>query len=376
MRNLLIIIILLQAAALFHSDHAEKRPVLRSSRKIFEKTTPPHSLLNQPDTITLVFMGDVMMHKEQIRNAFNEASDEYVFDGYFSELRDIIDGADLSIANMEFTLGGKPYTGYPNFSAPDSYLECIRQSGVDICLTANNHILDKGAEGLDKTMNIYNNNGMLFTGTASGPEDDSLRNPLIVPLRGIRIAFANFTYGTNGHNSDRIVHRLDSSDVASCLARAEDRGADLIIVLPHWGIEYQLRHSKNQERWAEFFIRHGADAVIGSHPHVVQDADTLNGVPVVYSLGNLISNMSAANTRIGLIATLKVAVDSSRRCRILEPQYTMTWCARPGTIGSSYKTIPVREWMQKDSLWKKASDYCDMIASYERVKAKTGINDI
>lgn len=338
----------------------------------------PASLSFHPDTITLTFLGDAMMHKEQIRNAYVKEHSAYSFNEYFEPLEGIIRNADLAIINAEFTLGGKPYSGYPCFSAPDEYAEYLKDSGIDIFLTANNHILDKGWKGLRRTLAVYSDKEIFTAGTAISAKEDSLCNPLIVPIKGIRIAFVNATYGTNVHlaSDSMVVHKLDSSDVAHSMSMAKARGADFIVALPHWGVEYSLKHSKSQIYWASFFVRHGADAVVGTHPHVVQDTQVISGAPIIYSLGNIISNMSSTNTRIGLIVTLRIAVSENRDCTLLEPEYTFTWCAMPGAISESHKTVPVREWMNKEYEWKNRNDYIDMSSSYERVKGKTGISDI
>lgn len=373
--------LLLTFIALFLPIFGQQMPIRKvpaGKLKMEGRIPAPASLFFHPDTITLTFLGDAMMHKEQIRNAYIKEHSAYSFNEYFESLEGIIRSADLAIINAEFTLAGKPYSGYPCFSAPDEYAEYLKDSGIDIFLTANNHILDKGWRGLRRTLEVYSDKEIFTAGTALSAKEDSLCNPLIVPVRGIRIAFVNATYGTNAQlaGDSMVVHKLDSSDIAYSMNMAKARMADLIIALPHWGVEYSLKHSKNQLYWANFFIRHGADAVVGAHPHVVQDTQVLNGKPIIYSLGNIISNMNAKNTRIGLIVTLRIAVSENRDCTLLEPEYTFTWCARPGAISDSYKTVPVREWIGKEYEWKNKNDYIEMSSSYERVKTETGISDI
>ncbi len=110
---------------------------------------PARPLRNLPDTVTILVMGDVMMHRDQISNAARPDG-TYDFSTYFANIKPIIEDADLAIANMEFTLAGKPYSGYPCFSAPDGYEDYVASCGVDVFLTANNHILDKGKKGLER----------------------------------------------------------------------------------------------------------------------------------------------------------------------------------------------------------------------------------
>ena len=341
-----------------------------------------------PDTVSVVFMGDMMMHRGQISNA-RTGEDTFDFSECFPKVEHLIKGADIAVANMEFTLAGKPYTGYPCFSAPDSYAEAVAESGVDIFLTANNHILDKGRKGALRTLGIYSKmeeeRRVRHTGTAVSAKDDSLRFPLKVVSKGIRLAFINFTYGTNHGIPEALpkVHRIDTVEIAGAIQRAKESGADFIVALPHWGSEYVLRHSASQGRLARWLAEKGCDAVIGAHPHVLQDTATLvvpnrgstRKVPVVYSLGNFISNMSAPNTQVGMMVTLRFAKDWIGNKNMLEPHLTLTWCSRPGHMTRGYTTISIKEYVGKRDQWHNPWDYDKMITSYERVKKETGIND-
>ncbi len=333
-------------------------------------------------------MGDMMMHRDQISNA-RTGEDTFDFSECFPKVEHLIKEADIAVANMEFTLAGKPYTGYPCFSAPDSYAESIAGSGVDIFLTANNHILDKGREGIERTLGIYSRmekeGRVRHTGAAVSAMEDSLRFPLKVVSKGIRLEIINFTYGTNCGIKEAFpkVHRIDTVEIAGAIQRAKESGADFIVALPHWGAEYVLRHSASQERLARWLAGKGCDAVIGAHPHVLQDTTTMivqNGksmrqVPVVYSLGNFISNMSAPNTQIGMMVTLRFTKDWLGNRNMLEPLLTLTWCSRPGHLTRGYTTIPVKEYIGKRDHWRNPWDYDKMVTSYERVKRETGIID-
>ena len=358
--------------------------------EITEGLVIPRPLYHTPDTVSVVFMGDMMMHRDQISNA-KVGEDNFELSEYFPRIEHLIKRADIAVANMEFTLAGKPYTGYPCFSAPDSYAEAVAESGVDIFLTANNHILDKGRKGIDRTLGIYSKmeseGRVRHTGAALSAQDDSLRFPLKVVSKGMRLAFINFTYGTNFGISEEFpkVHRIDTAEIAGAIRSAKLSGADFIIALPHWGNEYVLSHSKQQGRLARWLAENGCDAIIGTHPHVPQDIETLTvtgadgtcsrKVPVVYSLGNLISNMSAPNTQVGMMVTLRFTKDKFGDKNMLEPLLTMTWCSRPGHLTRSYTTIPIKEYVGKRGLWLNPWDYDKMITSYERVKKETGIID-
>lgn len=296
---------------------------------------------------------------------------QYDHSSFLEDLKPLLTEADLAIANAEFTLAGPPYTGYPAFSAPDSYLTSISDAGIDVLLTANNHILDKGTAGLERTLKQYD----CFAGSGLD-EDQFLRNnPLIVTLKGLRIALVNFTYGTNvGAASDYPkVNLMNRGVIASQMMRARDL-ADFVIVLPHWGEEYVLKANNAQREWAEWLVEQGADVIIGAHPHVVQDTVHIKGVPVVYSLGNAVSNMSAVNTRLELAAVLKVV--KSRRggeACLLNPELHFLWCSLPGGKTDNYRTVVVADEMGKRDEWIDKSDYDNMVRTLERVKSVTGI---
>ena len=200
-------------------------------------------------------------------------------------------------------------------------------------------------------------------------------------------AFINFTYGTNSRLKEEFpkVHRTDTAEIALAIRAAKESGADFIIALPHWGNEYVLKHSASQGRLARWLAEKGCDAVVGAHPHVLQDIETLtvardNGigtrqVPVVYSLGNFISNMSAPHTQVGMMVTLRFTKDRLGDRSMLDPALTLTWCSRPGHLTKGYTTIPVKEYVGRRDQWLNPWDYDKMTASYNRVKKETGIID-
>ena len=331
----------------------------------------PKSLQPAPDTVSVVFIGDVMMHARQLG---------YDCTRFLEPVRDMLTDADIAVANMEFTLAGEPYTGYPAFSAPDKYAEYAADCGIDVFLTANNHILDKGTAGLRRTLKVYetmhDSRGIHYTGTAPDEKADTTVNPLIVVGRGIRIAMVNFTYGTNSGGSDQwpIVRRASREKVAEDIARAKSRGADYIVALPHWGDEYVLKHGHWQEDWAGWLVSQGVDLIIGTHPHVVQDTSRIGNVPVIYSLGNAISNMSATNTRLELAATVKFVRHYDGSTEMLLPELTWMWCTLPGMLTDGYATIPVESYLGRRDEWINPGDYDNMVATYHRVRNVTGIN--
>ena len=297
-----------------------------------------------------------MMHARQL---------QYDHSHFLDDLKPLLSGADLAIANAEFTLAGPPFTGYPAFSAPDGYLTSILDAGVDVLMTANNHILDRGSEGLERTLKQYT----VFTGSGLDETQYRRNNPLIVTVKGIRIALVNFTYGTNLGSSSAYprVSLMKREEIGRQMKRAREL-ADFVIVLPHWGNEYELLHSPSQEDWAGWLVEQGADAIVGAHPHVVQDTTHINGVPVLYSLGNAVSNMSAVNTRLELAAVLRIT-----RGRILGPELHFLWCTLPGKKTEGYRTVVVEEQLGRRDDWLDKTDYDNMTETLARVRKVTGI---
>ena len=330
--------------------------------------------LYKADTLTINVFGDIMMHAAQIEAAPKG------YNKYFCYLEDKIKGADLSIANMEFTLAGEPYTGYPSFSAPDEYAEYLAKCGFDIFLCANNHIYDKGSEGATRTLEIYkelsNKYGIRFSGLAESLEEREKNTPLTVIRKGMKISFLNMTYGTNLGATDhwpKVLYLGEKSTIAKAMTKAKNE-SDACIVFPHWGDEYELIHSEHQEIAAKWLIQEGADMIIGTHPHVAQDSGIIDGVQVAYSLGNLVSNMSAANTQLGLMATVKIVRNSDGDVDLLPLEITHLWCSRPGGLTDSFTVIVIEEFLGKRHLWKNTWDYDKMITTYERVR-KTHNNE-
>lgn len=289
-----------------------------------------------PDTtrrITLLFAGDLMQHITQI-NAACTADGGYNYDSYFESLQEYISSFDLALANLEVTLGGKPYTGYPTFSAPDEYLTAIRSAGFDVLTTANNHCCDRGRRGVERTIHMLDSLGISHLGTYSDSLSRAQSFPLIVEKNGFRIALLNYTYGTNGIPVPKpnCVNLIDRAQMALDIKRAQGMKPDVIIAVMHWGIEYAMVPNAEQRELADWLFAQGVDHVIGGHPHVVQPVevrtDAKGGRHVLaYSLGNFISNQMMENSDGGMMVSLTLEKDST--VRLADCDYSLCWVSRP-----------------------------------------------
>ena len=335
----------------------------------------PKAFRNAPDTVSMIIIGDVMMHAKQLER------DHHPF---LERIAPALRAADIAVANLEFPLGGEPYTGYPSFSTPDYYAwYAADDCGIDVFLTGNNHVFDRGSRGLQRTLDVYgqirDSLGVLQTGAARNKKELDDTYPLLLFKRGIRIALVNFTYGTNSGQDTGWprVNQMRKEEISAAIRSAREQGADFVVALPHWGTEYQLRHDAGQQGWAEWLVDQGVDAIVGSHPHVVQDTTHIQGVPVIFSLGNAISNMSVINSRLGLAAMLRFIHDPvSGEKRLLEPELRFLWCTLPERLlPDSYASLFVKEWANRRDDWLTPDDFDNMISTWERVKQTCGIED-
>lgn len=254
-----------------------------------------------------------MQHQGQIDAAYNKTTDTYEYDDGFKFVRPIINQYDYRIANLEVTLAGKPYTGYPTFSAPDELAEVLVNAGFNIILTANNHSCDRGAKGVIRTLDQLDELGVVHTGTFRNQAERDKNYPLIVEKNGMKVAMLNYTYGTNGISvaSPLIINYIDSAVIKKDIEKAKALKADYIVCNMHWGTEYKPLPNGYQKRFESYCYDLGADMVIGGHPHVVQPIERkkINNEDklTVWSLGNFVSNMQVRYTRGGVMvgATVK-----------------------------------------------------------------------
>lgn len=308
---------------------------------------------------TLLFAGDAMMHQAQIDDA-RQPDGSFDFDACFEFVKPAVTAADFAVVNLETPLAGRPYTGYPCFSAPDSYAAALRDTGFDLFLTANNHILDKRDRGLRRTLAALDSLGVGYIGTYSSRAERDSVLPVVVDVKGFRIGFLNYTYGTNGimPTTGTVVDYIDRDCMARDIAAARMAGAELVAVCVHWGVEYELLPQRSVRELADWLEEQGVDMIIGGHPHVVQPMELracrlpdpqLAGDSLdvkrfrCYSLGNFLSNMRTTDTRGGCMVRVVLKRDSRGHARVDDAEYMLVFTA-PGR-GTRFAVHPAEAQM-------------------------------
>lgn len=301
-------------------------------------------------TVSLVMVGDILFHTPVAESGVQEDG-SYNYDALFANVKDEILAADLALVNQEVIIGGEALgiSGYPSFNAPYELGDALVTAGFDVVLHATNHTLDQGKKGVKNCLSFWKQNYPEIAVLGINESRQAQENEIYVYEQdGIRIAILNYTYGTNGielpADMPYAVNLLEEEKVTADIAKAKEI-SDFVIVCPHWGTEYQLTPSVEQERWTQIFLENGVDLVMGTHPHVIQpivwistekteasvdisvDAEQNSkcgdGMLVYYSLGNFVnwtasSGEGIANRMVGGMAEITIGMDEAGNAFIVD----------------------------------------------------------
>ena len=303
-----------------------------------------------------------MGHGPQIESAAIEPNKLYDYSPCFRFLKPLLEQSDLAIGNLELTLPGKPpYTGYPTFKSPDELPLALRAAGFDLLVTANNHSNDGGLIGVQNTIKTLEKNGFYQTGTFIDSSHRAALYPLIVYKGNFKLAFLNYTYGTNGipNHKPSVVNLIDEKAIKADIDAAKAHKPDAIITVVHWGDEYQLAENERQRALAQKMLAWGSTMVIGAHPHVVQpiknyplqeaNGATRNGL-VVYSMGNFISAQTKTYTDIGLMVEIELEKKNGGQESAISSQPSAI--SSPQTVISKVEYIPVYRYIYRPTAGK------------------------
>lgn len=362
---------------------ATPSPTVQATHTPFVSPEPTPTM--EPYTsIVIGSVGDIMVHEMMLKDAqrmgegdynFTKEGDEiYSFDHWFEYIAPSLEYADLMIGNLETTIAvdNSLVAGYPYFATPKELLPALQNAGFDVLVNGNNHMLDKGAEGVFATVNALDEVGIHHTGAWTSLEDKN--TPLVVDVQGIKVGIVSATCSVNEMDLDLseqqkqyIYLKTDNlNEVAQQIANCKNYGAEVIVVCPHWGYEFLGGPIITVTQLAEDYIKMGADIILGHHPHMLHTVDnvsvtlddgtTREGV-VYYSLGNFISNqMGNMELLASAIAYVQVTRDNSTgEITIDSTSYLPIWCYIEydnETDSKTYSILPVGQIMDNPEMFE------------------------
>lgn len=283
---------------------------------------------------SLSAIGDVLIHDSVYWDAETESG--YDFAPMFDIVKPYLEKSDITVANSESIIGGSDIgvSSYPSFNSPYEVGDALKAVGVDVVTMANNHTLDRGEKAITNAINYWDQIGMAHTGSALSQKESE--NIITLTENEITFSFLSYTYGTNGINSpdgkEYLVNRIDKAKMEKDLKRAKEQ-SDVAVVSLHFGQEYERMPNDEQKQLAQFATDHGADIILGSHPHVLQPAEWLTAPDgrksfVIYSLGNFLSHQDEQYRRIGGILHInveKTVTDEETSILLKDPAFTSTY---------------------------------------------------
>ena len=316
--------------------------------------------------VTISAIGDIMAHDDQLKAQFDKDTNTYSFDNNFKYVKPYISKSDLAIGNLETTLAGPKakYSSFPKFNSPDELADAIKNGGVDIVSTINNHTYDRGSDGVYRTLDVLNSKDIEHVGTQKNDEDE---NFLIKDVDGVKLGITAYSYGqVNGlninYNDLNNLNIFNSSyvdiafnEIKDTLDVMNNKESDLQVVILHWGDEYTRQPNEFQKELAKKLCDYGVDIIIGSHPHMVQPIEMIksdendNETLVIYSLGNFLSNqrneiLNKKYTEDGVIVNIGINKNlNTGETKISNVEYIPTWVNKYNNKNGklTYEIIPL-----------------------------------
>lgn len=369
-----------------------------------EETTGP----TEPYVVTTASVGasgDVLIHTPII--TAGRYSGEYKFDNIYQYASKYFESYDYMVANLEVTFAGPnhEYQGYPTFNCPDEMADALKNAGIDMLLTANNHSYDMGHNGFHRTLQVLDKKEIDHIGTRSAVEAPLY---LIKDLNGIKLGMVCYTYDTSNYTDGRVSlnenvlkeadrelvnsfnhTKLDEfyAEFEGIMTDMQADGAEAVIAFIHWGNEYRLTPLAYQQEMAQKLCDMGVDVIVGGHPHVLEPFETLtseagNTTYCLYSTGNLISNQRRESlntvpnenyTEDGIIFGIHFQKWSDGAVEVCALDAMPTWVARENRDGRRRYTIVPLDLEVED--WKTSYDLKDasyLKGSYERTMSIIG----
>ncbi|MBE7040390.1 MAG: CapA family protein [Ruminococcaceae bacterium] len=272
------------------------------------------------EEITLLALGDNLLHMPVV-NSGKQSDGTYHYAHLFEKLQPGIKNADIAVIGQETVFGGAAlgYSGYPLFNSPSDMGKSLVEEGFDVVLHASNHVLDRGALGVENTLNFWEEYPAIqVLGIHASTEEQNSVN--VQTVKGADIALLNYTYGTNGiplpQGKEYLVDLIDEERIEADSKFAEEN-ADFTIAFMHWGTEYSIKPNEMQKELAQKMCQWGVDLIIGSHPHVIEPVEWVtsengNKCLVYYSLGNYVSRQLEERNILGGVADVTLLYDGEK----------------------------------------------------------------
>ena len=282
---------------------------------------PPKEPEFEPASVSLICVGDNLIHNTLLKDAY-VGDGTYDFRPFYDDIRPYVQTADIAVVNQESPLGTGEPAGYPSFNTPQACGDALVDAGFDVISHANNHAMDSGSSAMYETIDFWDSHaddGVIRVGVARDAEDRAKVRYL--ERNGMKIGFLAYTYGLNGYSlpdsNPDLVSLIDKEKIAAEMAAVKEQ-CDAMVVMMHWGIEYETTESEEQNELAQFLTENGATLILGGHPHVCQpcewvESENGNRAFCIYSTGNFISaqNQSATMLESMLQVTLTRQKDGS-----------------------------------------------------------------
>lgn len=388
---LLFLLLIFFTACVDVSENAEESGGKKSSSDLKNQDKVERSV-----ELDILCVGDIMVHSPQLKAQQVSGTEEYDFTNNYQYVKPYIEAADLAICNLETTFAGKPYLGYPVFSSPDELADAIKNVGFDVVSTANNHMNDKGSQGIVRTQNILKSRDLPYTGSRLSVNDPRY---CMSNVKGVKIATIAYTYETPASNGvalngipvaneyQNLINSFSYSNLDSALEEinevakeARNAGADIVIMFMHWGEEYQQEPNSYQIKMAQYMATEAnVDIIFGSHPHVIQKLDNVDGVPVYYSLGNFISNqrmetLGNSMTEIGMMANVTLSYNKKERSlKVVKATALPTWVERYLNSGKlTYEIIPLDDNLKNNPTLAKTGNLARATSALQKAKPFVG----
>lgn len=303
--------------------------------------------------VKLMFVGDIPINQRVIESAYRFENHTYDFQPIFHYIRPYLNLGDIVAGNLETTIGTQPFGKFPQYRSPKDIATSLKYTGFNLLFTANGKSIYQDKDTWQTQKDILDDVKIQSTGSFINAEDRFARNPLMVEKKGVKMAFLNYMDGIeNATTSIPMINSFDSLAVQKEIQLAKERGAEFIVVYMHWGTEFELYSGARQQIISKQLTDAGANLVIGTHTHTVQDMNVIEKdsnnkqeALTVYSLGDFLS--TANSTKVNSSSIFEIIISKNKKTneiKIEDYGYIPTYCYSYNYKGKlTWTIVPIRQ---------------------------------